>query len=59
MDIRPHHLALVALLGLAPVAYYVLGRGATPAALALVNVVLIAGSLVVMLGARERSTASH
>jgi hypothetical protein len=52
-------MTLLALLGLAPVAYYLQGTGRTIVALALVNVVLIAASLYWMTakGASEGAPA--
>jgi hypothetical protein len=46
----PRLVTLLALLGLAPVAYYLLGTGRTIVALSLVSVVVIAASLFLMTG---------
>ncbi|GGO01210.1 hypothetical protein EGH21_03485 [Halomicroarcula sp. F13] len=53
----PRLVTVLALLGLAPVAYYLLGTGRTIVALSLVSVVLIAGSLLLMTGPHEGQTA--
>jgi len=52
----PRKLTLLALLGLAPVAYYLQGTGRTIVALSLVSVVLIAASLFTMTGPAESPT---
>jgi len=52
----PRHVTLLALLGLAPVAYYILGTGRTIVALSLVSVVIIAASLYLMTGDHEGQT---
>ena len=44
----PRLVTLLALLGLAPVAYYLLGTGRTVVALSLISVVIIAASLFLM-----------
>lgn len=56
---NPRIMTLLALLGLAPVAYYLQGTGRTIVALALVNVVLITASLYWMTakGASEGAPA--
>jgi hypothetical protein len=48
---------LLALLGLAPVAYYMQGTGRTIVALSLISVVIIAGSLFLMTKPTESSPA--
>jgi len=52
----PRNLTLLALLGLAPVAYYLQGTGKTIVALSLVSVVIIAGTLYTMTGTAESRT---
>ncbi|AEM57355.1 conserved hypothetical protein [Haloarcula hispanica ATCC 33960] len=49
-------MTLLALLGLAPVAYYMQGTGRSIVALSLVSVVIIAGSLFWMTQPTESST---
>ncbi|MDS0260634.1 hypothetical protein NDI56_14605 [Haloarcula sp. S1CR25-12] len=53
----PRHVTLLALLGLVPVAYYILGTGRTIVALSLVSVVIITASLYLMTGDHEGQTA--
>ena len=53
----PRLVTLLALLGLAPVAYYMLGTGRNIVALSLVSVVIIAGSLFLMTGDHEGQAA--
>ncbi|WP_336339321.1 hypothetical protein [Haloarcula brevis] len=53
----PRIVTLLALLGLAPVAYYMQGTGRSIVALSLVSVVIIAGSLFWMTQPTESSTA--
>jgi len=53
----PRLVTLLALLGLAPVAYYLQGTGRTIVALSLVSVVIIAASLLLMTGDHEGSPA--
>lgn len=53
----PRNLTLLALLGLAPVAYYLQGTGSTIVVLSLVSVVIIAASLYTMTGPAESTTA--
>jgi len=48
---------LLALLGLAPVAYYILGTGRTIVALSLVSVVIITASLYLMTADHEGQAA--
>jgi hypothetical protein len=52
----PRLMTLLALLGLAPVAYYMQGTGRSIVALSLVSVVIIAGSLFWMTKPTESST---
>ena len=56
---NPRLVTLLALAGLAPVAYYLLGTGTTVVALSLVSVVIIALSLYLMTarGASEGAAA--
>ena len=49
----PRLVTLLALLGLAPVAYYILGTGRTVVALSLLSVCIIAASLYLMTGDHE------
>ncbi|EMA10364.1 hypothetical protein C437_03636 [Haloarcula vallismortis ATCC 29715] len=49
-------MTLLALLGLAPVAYYMQGTGRSIVALSLTSVVIIAGSLFLMTKPTESST---
>ncbi|EMA24294.1 hypothetical protein [Haloarcula argentinensis] len=51
----PRLVTLLALLGLAPVAYYMQGTGRTIVALSLISVVIIAGSLFWMTKPTESS----
>ncbi|AAV46102.1 unknown [Haloarcula marismortui ATCC 43049] len=53
----PRLVTLLALLGLAPVAYYMQGTGRTIVALSLISVVIIAGSLFLMTKPTESSLA--
>ena len=53
----PRLVTLLALLGLAPVAYYMLGTGRTVVALSLVSVVIIAASLYLMTADHEGQAA--
>jgi len=53
----PRKLTLLALLGLAPVAYYIQGTGRTIVALSLVSVVIIAASLYTITGTAQSKTA--
>ncbi|NHX38089.1 MULTISPECIES: hypothetical protein [Haloarcula] len=53
----PRLVTLLALLGLAPVAYYMQGTGRTIVALSLISVVIIAGSLFLMTKPTEPSPA--
>ncbi|EMA12425.1 hypothetical protein BDK61_2168 [Haloarcula quadrata] len=53
----PRLVTLLALLGLAPVAYYMQGTGRTIVALSLISVVIIAGSLFLMTKPTESSPA--
>ena len=53
----PRLVTLLALLGLAPVAYYILGTGRSIVVLSLVSVVVITGSLYLMTGDHESQTA--
>jgi hypothetical protein len=48
---------LLALLGLAPVAYYIIGTGRTIVSLSLVSVVIITASLYLMTADHERQAA--
>ncbi|EMA30675.1 hypothetical protein [Haloarcula japonica] len=52
----PRLVTLLALLGLAPVAYYMQGTGRTIVALSLVSVVIIASSLFLMTKPAESSS---
>ncbi|SDW91102.1 hypothetical protein SAMN05443574_10981 [Haloarcula vallismortis] len=52
----PRLMTLLALLGLAPVAYYMQGTGRSIVALSLTSVVIIAGSLFLMTKPTESST---
>ena len=52
----PRLMTLLALLGLAPVAYYMQGTGRSIVALSLVSVLIIAGSLFWMTKPTEPST---
>lgn len=53
----PRVMTILALLGLAPVAYYLQGTGRTIVALSLVSVVLITASLYLMTRPTEPQTA--
>jgi len=53
----PRLVTLLALLGLAPVAYYLQGTGRTVVALSLVSVGLIGASLYLMTGPHEGQAA--
>ena len=53
----PRLVTLLALLGLAPVAYYLQGTGRTIVALSLVSVVVIAASLFLMTADHEGTPA--
>ena len=53
----PRLVALLALLGLAPVAYYIIGTGRTIVSLSLVSVVIITASLYLMTADHERQAA--
>ncbi|WP_276270788.1 hypothetical protein [Haloarcula litorea] len=50
MALRVRLVTLLALLGLAPVGYYLLGTGRTVVALSLVSILVIFGSLFLMTG---------
>ena len=52
----PRLVTLLALLGLAPVAYYMQGTGRSIVALSLISVVIIAGSLFLMTKPTESSS---
>lgn len=52
----PRLVTLLALLGLAPVAYYMQGTGRSIVALSLISVVVIAGSLFLMTKPTELSS---
>jgi hypothetical protein len=54
---NPRLVTVLALLGLAPVAYYLQGTGRTIVALSLVSVVIIAASLFLMASPHEGQTA--
>ena len=54
---NPRLVTLLALAGLAPVAYYLLGTGRSIVALSLVSVVIIAASLYLMTAASEGTPA--
>ncbi|WP_423998769.1 hypothetical protein ACOZ4I_09200 [Haloarcula salina] len=54
---NPRIVTLLALLGLAPVAYYMQGTGRTIVALSLVSVVIIAASLFLMTSSSESTAA--
>lgn len=54
---NPRIVTLLALLGLAPVAYYLQGTGRMIVALSLINVVIIAASLYLMTAAAESTAA--
>jgi len=54
---NPRIVTLLALLGLAPVAYYMQGTGRTIVALSLVSVVIIAASLYLMTASAESPAA--
>jgi hypothetical protein len=53
----PRLVTVLSLLGLAPVAYYLLGTGRTIVALSLVSVVIITVSLFLMTGDHEATAA--
>jgi len=54
----PRRVTFLALLGLAPVAYYIQGTGRTVVALSLVSVVIITASLYLMTGDSGTGQAS-
>jgi len=54
----PRRVTLLALLGLAPVAYYIQGTGETVVALSLISVVIIAASLFLMTGGVSEGQAN-
>ncbi|WP_262175343.1 hypothetical protein [Haloarcula laminariae] len=53
----PRLVTLLALLGLAPIGYYILGTGRNIVALSLVSICIIAASLFLMTGDHEGQAA--